>query len=504
MRAKRKLDHGLSHFSKHRGGLRNKFKKCHIEDQFLRFPHLSESIFNQLDDVTLADCRKVNRIWLNFIDNERFLWIRVIKKKISSLLNVPGPLSRKQTRVSKFQERWKNVFNKTPLMIIKDLAFSVKNFRQEVYGGETPLHFIAFKGNIDSYKFFCQYKADKNPKCYERITPLHYAAEAGNTEIVKYILENVFDKLPKSKSGGWTPLHTAAHYGQFKSFEIIADKVEDKNLVDNIGAKLLSNAVFFGHLNICKYIVANVQNMNLKNELLHSAAEYGRYEIYKEIAESEVDKNPTNDYGETPLSVAIDVGHLDICKYILANAQNKKLLKKKGCSFLHRAAQLGHYEIYKEIAEHVEDINPAGLDGWTSLHLAVDRGHFEVCKYIVKNIWQKNPPIKSGTGMMPGHSRTPLHIAAEHGHLRIYKLIAKYLKDMNPPDYRRVTPLHIAVRGKHFNVCEYIIQNVKDRHPGDIWSQTPLQLAIKHDYYQVVQLYEEMDKKDSKNISDKL
>ena len=54
MRAKRKLDHGLSHFSKHRGGLRNKFKKCHIEDQFLRFPHLSESIFNQLDDVTLA------------------------------------------------------------------------------------------------------------------------------------------------------------------------------------------------------------------------------------------------------------------------------------------------------------------------------------------------------------------------------------------------------------------------------------------------------------------
>ena len=130
MRAKRKLDHGLSQ-SKHRYGLRSTVKHYKIEDQFLRFPHISEAIFNQLDDVTLADCRKINKIWLNFIDNQRFLWIRLIKKKIghiSNQLHVPGPLFRKQTKIISFKENWKHVFDKTPQIIIKDLAFSVEAF----------------------------------------------------------------------------------------------------------------------------------------------------------------------------------------------------------------------------------------------------------------------------------------------------------------------------------------------------------------------------------------
>ena len=447
MRAKRKLDHGPSPFSKRKRGPRSKFKKCSIEDHFLRFPHLSESIFNQLDDETLADCRKINKIWLNFIDNERFLWVRMIKKKIghiSSLLNVPGPLSRKQTKMSKFQEHWKNVFNKTPLMIIKDLAFSVKKCHQEVYRGETPLHFIAFKGNLDSYKFFCQNKVDKNPKCDKGITPLHYAAEAGNTEIVKYILKNVSDKLPKSKSNGRTPLHSAVISGQFKTFKIIADQVEDENPADN--------------------------------------------------------------NGETPLSLAVELGHLDICKYILAIVRNKNPKDSKGWTLLHFAAEFGHYEIYEEIVESVEDKNPANSDGWTPLHLAVDKGHFEICKYIIENTlhtYSRNPPIQITRGPLWNEvGMTALDIAAQNGHLRIYKLISKYLEDINPPGKRKLTPLHYAVRARRFKVCKYIIQNVKDKHPKDIWFQTPLQWAMEHDYSKVVKLYEKMDKKVYKKISD--
>ena len=123
MRAKRKLDHGLSQ-SKHRYGLRSTVKHYKIEDQFLRFLHISEAIFNQLDDVSLADCRKINKIWLNFIDDQRSKKIG----HISNQLHVPGPLFRKQTKIIRFKENWKNVFDKTPQIIIKDLAFSVEAF----------------------------------------------------------------------------------------------------------------------------------------------------------------------------------------------------------------------------------------------------------------------------------------------------------------------------------------------------------------------------------------
>ena len=65
-----------------------------------------------------------------------------------------------------------------------------------------------------------------------------------------------------------------------------------------------------------------------------------------------------------------------------------------------------------------------------------------------------------------------------------------------------MTPLHIAVGAKHLNVCKYIIQNVKDIHPEGISIQTPLQLAMEQEYSQVVQLYEEMDNKVYKKMSD--
>ena len=97
---------------------------------------------------------------------------------------------------------------------------------------------------------------------------------------------------------------------------------------------------------------------------------------------------------------------------------------------------------------------------------------------------------------------TPLHIAALHGHLRIYKLIAKDLEVINPIEKHSMTPLHIAVGAKHLNVCKYIIQNVKDIHPEGISIQTPLQLAMEQEYSQVVQLYEEMDNKVYKKMSD--
>ena len=419
--------------SKHRYGLRSKVRKqCQqykIEDQFLRFPHLSEAIFNQLDNETLADCRTINTIWLNFIDRERFIWIRMIENLIG--------------HISKFQDNWKKVLAKTPQKIIKELAVAVQEFYREEIDGETPLHFLAMKGNLESYKFLCKNKEDKNPICRWRTTPLHYAAELGHTEIVKYILDNISDKLPKSKagSGGWTPLHCAARWGQFKTFEIIADYVEDKN--------------------------------------------------------------PADGNGETPLFVAAALGYFDICKYILTKVKEKNPKNLQGNTPLHCAAQRGHIEIFKIIAETLENKNPAKPDGRTALHLAVEEGHFDVCSYIIDNTKLKNPPIITGLGLRPElGSMTPLHIAAQNGNLKIYHLIAKHLKEKNPPDNNGFTALHFAVHGRNFDVCKYILQKIEDKHPENVFRQTPLQAAMKNKYSLVVKLYEQVDKKVYKKMSD--
>ena len=49
----------------------NKSRKDQIEDTFLRFSHIGEQIFDQLDNETLVKCREVSKPWQNLIDSAK-------------------------------------------------------------------------------------------------------------------------------------------------------------------------------------------------------------------------------------------------------------------------------------------------------------------------------------------------------------------------------------------------------------------------------------------------
>ena len=70
------------------------------------------------------------------------------------------------------------------------------------------------------------------------------------------------------------------------------------------------------------------------------------------------DKNPTNNYSDTPHHFAAKYGHWDICKLIL---------------------------------EKVTDKNPANINGETPLHICAVKVNLEISKIIIENIEDKNP-----------------------------------------------------------------------------------------------------------------
>ena len=45
----------------------------------LRFPHLAEAVFDELDNHTLAVCKKVSRPWCTHLDQQKFFNIRIIR-----------------------------------------------------------------------------------------------------------------------------------------------------------------------------------------------------------------------------------------------------------------------------------------------------------------------------------------------------------------------------------------------------------------------------------------
>ena len=51
-----------------------------MEEVFLRFPHLGEHIFQNLDNQNLSKCLEVGQSWKSFIDYANLMWIRIKKK----------------------------------------------------------------------------------------------------------------------------------------------------------------------------------------------------------------------------------------------------------------------------------------------------------------------------------------------------------------------------------------------------------------------------------------
>ena len=56
-----------------------------MDNALLRFPHLGESIFEELDNESLAKSREVCDFWKIFIDDQKLPWIRMIKRHIKFL-----------------------------------------------------------------------------------------------------------------------------------------------------------------------------------------------------------------------------------------------------------------------------------------------------------------------------------------------------------------------------------------------------------------------------------
>ena len=50
-----------------------------MEEAFLRFPHLSETIFDLLDNKSLAASKEVSKSWYFYLDSQKFLQARISK-----------------------------------------------------------------------------------------------------------------------------------------------------------------------------------------------------------------------------------------------------------------------------------------------------------------------------------------------------------------------------------------------------------------------------------------
>ena len=341
-----------------------------MEDLMNRFPSLIPIILENLDNQSLVNFKNTSRDLRDFVESERFYWIRIIEKYKGNF--------------EEFSKCWKKVIERTPREIVKRIALAVKYFFSTCFSNDRKFIFI---------------------KRYKQWSPLHIAAASRDPIFLHHVIEKTKFENYKSVTNSLSPLHMAAVEGDLEACELILDNFLERGLsrkFDGYYETPLDYAVTFGHFDVCKFLWDNSGDRNLPqffySAYLQISAKQGNFEVFNLFFQAAKNKQlPLNppDPGlcnRTPLHHAAHDGHLKICKLILEEVEERNPREDlEGNTPLHYAASRGHLEVYKLIADSVQDKTPVNKYGATPFQLAARFGNFAACKFIMndKGIWQK-------------------------------------------------------------------------------------------------------------------
>ena len=114
---------------------------------FPRFPHIAEQIFACMEDKSLKNSRQVSKSWLNYIDNQNFLWNKIVQKEGGN---------------KAFQKACKNGHSKMVEMLIqKSTKFDIDFNAKDEYG-LTAFHYACKEGHSKIAEMLIQKSAEFN------------------------------------------------------------------------------------------------------------------------------------------------------------------------------------------------------------------------------------------------------------------------------------------------------------------------------------------------------
>ena len=231
----------------------------------IRFSHLSERIFDSLDNENLNNCKEASRFWFHFLDGQKFVQIRIIKATVGQFHSIG--------------KSWNKVFNSASTETIMVLGDAINQFYKkgsdlEYYDELTPMHTAAATGDLFLLTKIQEKSLDNHPKDDEGCTPLYYAAQNGHLEVCEHIIEKIEDKNPARKDRR-TPLHTAAYNGNLKVCKLIIKNLGTKNPKDNHGFTPLHKAAQSGRREICELLMKDLEEKKSYRQSWHNSIAHG-------------------------------------------------------------------------------------------------------------------------------------------------------------------------------------------------------------------------------------
>ena len=431
-----------------------------------------EGLFLRFSEVSQKICE--------YLDNESLMKCKEVSKVLKSTID-----DQKHTWVrlirnfshiqdNDFPESWRPILTKSPMEILKQLGLQLKISKEKQYLND----------------FVCD------------LSPLNVTAWTGNLNLFETIYNRVLGRNPNFLFEATGAFQQAAYWGHSEICKFILDNIENKVLDINpnhggTAKKILHFAVFDGHFEIVRLVIDNMDTKDYPRDRygttpLHEAAEFGHFEICKLLVENmNTEELPIDDRGRTPLHYAAQFGCFEICQFFMNNFEHQNQISDiTGMTPLHTASlsdedSIFNHEVFKLLVDDSSNKNPRDHEGITPLHYLATGDHVEAFQYIFDQVDEKNP--------MDIHGLTPLEYSVRyHDHqFNICKFIINAMEDKNPkvhdgPDAD--TLLHKSAFYGLLEIHEYVMDLVQDKNPKNKDGNTPLHFAALKGNSAIIQL----------------
>ena len=375
-----------------------------MQEQFARFPHISEKIFDQLDDQNLVKCRRISKSWCKYLDDQKNLYIRIIKQSIISSDYNKAPAQ----SVNSYADACTNcnpslrLWKKT---IIREILSDIEN--QEMLGSKrhqkAPVKSILETENkivsrlhetelMKSLKEKQNQMANIRPIVDLNTNPWREFFKRASTESLQYftkVSKTILCILSRSELQPFLMCSTC-NLALSALYASQSDLEKERKIE------------FFEAFGICsckktmgvhdKYLSCN---LGCGATPLHLIAISGNLETFKEIHDKAKDKNPNSAEKErTFLHFAIRFCNKEICMFILEKTYNEIRKNVDGLSTLDVATLYMNLDVswisLKIMFENIVEKAP-GNRKVTLLQLAAIHGHLKISEMVLDEVVDKNP-----------------------------------------------------------------------------------------------------------------
>ncbi|KAJ3652487.1 hypothetical protein Zmor_018447 [Zophobas morio] len=244
-------------------------------------------------------------------------------------------------------------------------------------------------------------------------------------------------------------LLNAVENGELHEIEKCIENGADLNHLDGSGDTLLSNAAYYGPLNIVQYFVllgADLNKITISNRktplswaLHHGHVDIATYLAHRGAQLTILDHNP--------LICAVITGQTEAVQYLLQSKVEINNSKESGLTALNWAALLGYLDIVKLLVEAGADINYVNKKNKTSITYALEADNLDVVEYLIAKGCQVPWPEESEESRRIKTLLSSLNI--------IHQLISldSDLDDSNSPTARCLSS---AIKSEDFATLKYL------------------------------------------------